>query len=145
MKADDDIARERIEDLCARGDEQARRGDYPNALKHYWMAWDLLPQPKTDSDTATWILGSIGDANFLCGDFKAGCDNLSQAMHCPNGIGNAFLHLRLGQCRYEVGNMERAADELTRAFMGEGEEIFSGENPKYLAFLKTRIRPSSTC
>jgi hypothetical protein len=26
--------------------------------------WDLLPEPKTSWEAATWLLGAIGDANF---------------------------------------------------------------------------------
>jgi hypothetical protein len=38
--------------------------------------------------------------------------------------------------------MDRAADELTRAYMGGDEEIFDNEDPKYFQFLKTRIKLS---
>lgn len=61
-------------------------------------------------------------------------------MHCPNAIGNPFLHLRLGQCQLELGNMDFAADELTRAYAVAGKDVFSGAD-KYLAFLKTRLQP----
>lgn len=101
----------------------------------------MLPDPKEQWPAALWILAAIGDANFLSGDFKAGRDNLSTAMRCPGGIGNPFVHLRLGECQFEIGNHDRAADELTRALMGGGEEIFDGEDPKYLAFLKGRLVP----
>lgn len=60
-------------------------------------------------------------------------------MYCPGAIGNPFVHLRLGQCQFEIGNLERAAVELTRAYALKGDEMFSGEDPKYLAFLKTKI------
>lgn len=62
-------------------------------------------------------------------------------MHCPGAIGNPFLHLRLGQCQLELGNNDQAADELTRAYMAEGTTIFQDEDPKYLAFLKTQLKP----
>ena len=88
---------------------------------------------------------AVGDANFLGGDYTAGRDNLSNAMRCPGAIGNPFIHLRLGQCQLELGNADRAADELMRAYMGGGEEIFDGQDPKYLAFLRTKadLQPSA--
>lgn len=61
-------------------------------------------------------------------------------MHCPGAIGNPFVHLRLGQAQFELGDMTRAADELARAYMGAGDEIFEEQDPKYLAFLKTKIQ-----
>ena len=136
----EDEAHKRIQDLCSRGDALAEKSDYASALELYWAAWDLLPEPRTDWEAATWILAAIGDANYLGGDYVAGRDNLSMAMHCPQAIGNPFLHLRLGQCQYELGNLDRAADELARAYMGAGPDIFDGAE-RYFTFLKTRLQP----
>lgn len=129
-----------IEKLSQEGDLYAEKADYKNALEKYWKAYDLIPNPKTDWEATLWLLAAIGDANFLSMDFKAGIDNLVSAMHCPNGIGNPFLHLRLGQCQYEIGNLEKAADELTRAYGIAGKEIFESEDRKYFEFLKTKIK-----
>src|SRR5690348_8276377 len=119
----DDVYK-RIESGCAKGDALAEKKRYSEALKQYWGAWELLPEPRTEWQAATWLLGAIGDANFLAGDFVAGRDNFSLAMHCPDAIGNPFLHLRLGQCQYELGDLDRAADELARAYAGAGSDIF---------------------
>lgn len=127
--------------LSAEGDELAESEKYPLALERYWKAWDLLPEPKIEWEAAMWLLAAIGDANFLSGDFVAGRDNFANSMHCPDAIGNPFLHLRLGQCQFELGNIDRAADELARAYMGAGDEIFETEDPKYFAFLKTKLKP----
>jgi hypothetical protein len=62
-------------------------------------------------------------------------------MQCPDAVGNAFLHLRLGQCEYELGNMDRAADELARAHAVGGAEIFEGAPAKYFAFLQAKRTP----
>lgn len=139
MEELDDKTYAQIQELCAAGDRFADQSDFSSALENYWNAFDLVPEPKTAWDTTTWILTAIGDANFLGNDFRAGVDNLSNAMHCPGAIGNPFIHMRLGQCHLEIGNLDRAADELTRAYAVNGEEIFSEEDPKYLEFLKTRI------
>lgn len=136
-----DEAHDKIKQLCSEGDEQAKDKNFQEALRFYWLAWDLLPQPQTDWDAATWILAAIGDANFLSGDFEAGRDNLSNAMCCPDAIGNPFLHLRLGQCLYELGDHDRAADELTRTYSLAGNDIFSHDDAKYFSFLKTRLQP----
>ena len=129
-----------IKTLCSTADALAEEQRFPAALKLYWQAYDLLPEPKTQWEAATWILAAIGDANFLSGDFQAGRDNLASAMHCPDAIGNPFFHLRLGQCQFELGNQDRAADELARAFLLEGEELFAQEDPKYLAFVKSQLK-----
>lgn len=139
MEELDDKTYAEIRELCEAGDRFADQSDFSAALEKYWNAFDLVPEPKTAWDTTTWILTAIGDTNFLANDFRAGADNLSNAMHCPGAIGNPFIHIRLGQCQFELGNLDRAADELTRAYAVKGEEIFFGEDPKYLEFLKTRI------
>lgn len=133
-----------IQRLCALGDERANAKRFPEALQSYWTAWDLLPEPKTEWAAATWILAAVGDSNFLGGDYGAGRDNLSQAMYCPNAIGNPFLHLRLGQCQLELQAFDRAADELMRAYMGAGAEIFEDQDPKYLRFLQSRAKGIET-
>jgi tetratricopeptide (TPR) repeat protein len=132
---------DKIKRLCAQGDQHAKSKQFDTALTLYWQAHDLLPEAKTDWAAGTWILTAIGDANFLSGDFEAGRENLSAAMHYPNAIGNPFIHLRLGQCQFELGNLDRAADELARAYMGAGLEIFCEDDAKYLDFLETRLKP----
>jgi tetratricopeptide (TPR) repeat protein len=135
-----EVIHSEIQRLSAEGDALAKERRYSEAIPVYWQAWDLLPEPKTEWEAATWLLAAIGDANFLGRDFTAGKDNLATAMHCPNAIGNPFLHLRLGQCQFELGVLDRAADELMRAYMGAGAEIFEGQDPKYLRFLQSKAK-----
>ena len=131
-----------IQEKCGLGDELTEEGRWRAALEQYWRAFELIPEPKQDWEATTWVLTAIGDVNFLSGDFEAGVENLSKAMHCPGAIGNPFIHLRLGQCQWELNHLDKAADELTRAYAIEGEEIFSEEAPQYFEFLKTRIDTS---
>jgi tetratricopeptide (TPR) repeat protein len=129
----------RIVGFCKKGDKLAEEADYPAALTQYRAAWDLLPEPRTEWEAATWILGAIGDASYLSGDHAAARDSLAMAMKCPDGLGNPFLHLRLGQCLHELGQLDQAADELAKAYAGAGAEIFEGEE-QHLAFLKARMK-----
>lgn len=133
-----DELHERIKALSTGGDTLAEDGNYEGALVKYWEAFDLLPDPKTDWDAGTWLLTAIGDTNFLQGDFASGRDDLANAMHFPDAIGNPFLHLHLGQCQFELGNLDQAADELMRAYMGGAADIFADDDQKYLEFLATR-------
>jgi hypothetical protein len=54
-------------------------------------------------------------------------------------VGNPFLHLRRGEVALEQGDEDVATDELMRAYMAEGRDIFATEDAKYLAFLSTRV------
>lgn len=127
-----------IKDLCAEGDALANRHAFREAVEIYQEALQLVPEPKEEWQASTWILAAIGDALFLWGEYDYALRALQDAMICPGGLGNPFLHLRLGQAQFELGEHDRAADELMRAYMGAGEEIFSTENPKYRAFLAAR-------
>lgn len=126
--------------LCAEGDKFAESGDYDQAIFHYAKALRLVPAPVTDWDASTWILTSIGEAYYFRGDYPHAQQALQDAMYCPGAIGNPFIHLRLGQVQYELGNLPRATDELVRAYMAAGEEIFADEDAKYLAIVKTAIK-----
>jgi hypothetical protein len=43
-------------------------------------------------------------------------------------------------CALDAGEPDAAADELIRAYMGAGQEIFASEDRRYLDFLKTRAK-----
>lgn len=136
----DSNTHDKIKALCTSGDQLASAGRYEDAIAEYNEAWDLVPEPKNDWEAATWILAAMADSCFLAGYNTSAREALEYAMTCPGGVGNPFLHLRYGQVLYEVGEMDGAAEELIRAYMGAGEEIYSSEDSKYLAFLKTRAK-----
>jgi tetratricopeptide (TPR) repeat protein len=135
---DNDIY-EHIQSLCKIGDNLALKKDFENAINKYKEALKLVPKPYTDWEAATWICVALGEARFFQNDFEKAKKCFSNAILCPDGLGNPFVHLKLGQCEYEIGNMDKAADELTRAYMGAGEEIFEEDNKKYFDFLRTKI------
>lgn len=130
-----------ITNLCEEGDALAKADDSKGALRKYHQAWHVLPEPREEWDAATWILSAIGDAHFSLRDFKNCSAAFASALQCPGGLGNPFVHLRLGESLLELGNIERAKDELTRAYMGAGADIFAAEDQKYFAFLKTVLLP----
>lgn len=132
---------QQIVTLSTQGDNLASARNYAAAIDSYRRALKLVPRPISDWEAATWLLVAIGDAYFLAGDFAQARTALTEAMQCPGAIGNPFIHLRLGQTHYELGNMEKAGDELARAYLQEGTTIFKADNPKYLAFIKARLKP----
>ena len=139
MELDDQVHAE-ITRLCQEGDRLAAEGEYGAAVEKYTVAMELLPEPKLDYEAAHWILTALGDTLFSWGKPKSALRALTDAMRTPGALGNPFNHLRLGQVYFELGELDRAADELMRAYMGHGEAIFEGEHPRYLEFLRTRAR-----
>jgi tetratricopeptide (TPR) repeat protein len=130
---------ERIQALCEEGDQLADEELYPEAREKYIEALKLLPDPKNNWEASTWIYVAIGDTYFFSDNFRKMLDYFENAVQCPGGLGNPFIHLRLGQAYFEQKNLEKSADELTRAYMGADIDIFVDDDPKYLAFLETKI------
>jgi tetratricopeptide (TPR) repeat protein len=131
---------EKILSSCAKGDALAEAGKRKEALVAFNEAWKLIPDPKNEWEASTWVLAAIGDTAYLDGDYANGRRALEYGMSCPGAIGDPFMHLRLGQIMFETNELERAADELMRAYMGAGPKIFSAKDPKYLTFLKTKAQ-----
>jgi tetratricopeptide (TPR) repeat protein len=122
-------------------DERIQKGVLRAATGKYIAALELLPQPMEEYPECRTLLTNIGNANFLAKAYQYALPALQDAMHCQGAIGNPFNHLRLGQTQFELGNMERAADELARAYLMEGRKIFASEDPKYLTFIKSKLLP----
>lgn len=99
----------------------------------------MIPDPKEDWEASTWIFTAIGEAFFFKAKYVDALQNLQAAVVSPGGLGNPLVHLRLGEVYYELNNLEKAGDELTRAYLGGGREIFELEDPKYVEFLATKI------
>lgn len=134
-----DVVHEKIIFLCKQGDDLAKSGDLDSARQKYIAALKLLPENHREWDAATWIYVAIGDTHFRVGNYEKAFKCFFNAVQCPKGLGNPYIHLRLGQLYYESGNLEKAADELTRAYMGAGLDIFMEDDAKYLEFLETKI------
>lgn len=127
-----------IQRFCADGDKLAANEEFEAAIAEYNRAWEIVPDPKNDWNASTWILAAIADAAFLAGYKTSAREALDYAMTCPDAIGNPFLHLRRGQVLLDVGDEAEAADELIRAYMGGGLELFASEDARYLTFLRSR-------
>ena len=132
---------EQISLLCKEGDAFSEQGDYENALSRYREAWALVPEPKINWEASTWILAAAGEVYFLQQNYEKALNSFLRAVQGLGGLGCPYIHLRLGQLHYERGDMDVAADELTRAYMSAGDEIFSQEDPKYFAFIRSKLRP----
>jgi tetratricopeptide (TPR) repeat protein len=137
----DDVTHGRVESLSSEGNALVEAGDLAGALKMYGRALKLLPEPTHRWEAATWLFTALGDVLFLERKYRQAKDALNEAMRCPNAIGNPFIHLRLGQANYELKEIDCAKDELARAYIGGGDELFEGEDPKYKLFIKEILRP----
>jgi len=134
----------RLTSISEEADALARKGSYSEALAKFNEAWSSIPEPKNEWEASTWLLAAIGDVCFLGGFFISGSEALRYATYCPGGLGNPFIHMRLGQCELERGEMGEAAEHLCRAYALEGKDIFKAELPKYFEFLQSKIEPPAS-
>lgn len=143
MEVENNIAVQ-IKEICDEGDVLIEMGEYNDAFKNFMEALALVPDPKEGYYVTAKILAGLGDVYYHSRSFEQGREVLNDAMHCIGGVGSPFLHLRLGQCQFELGNLDRAIDELARAYMGAGKEIFESEDPKYFEFVKSKLLPPAS-
>ncbi|NJK46175.1 MAG: tetratricopeptide repeat protein [Pleurocapsa sp. SU_196_0] len=120
----------------------------PNTGKHFSNAHALLeeafnqlPEPRLQWNAAGWILLALGENAARSESFPEVIRYLQEAVYAPGTIGNPWLHLRFGQAQLEVNDQQRALNELMRAYLGAGKEIFSALDPKYFRFLQSKAQP----
>ena len=94
----------RIKCLCGEGDRCLELNNFEGALEKYRKAWELVPDDKIDWEASTWILASAGEVYFRQQRHVEALDRFLRAIQCPAGPGNPFIHLRLGQLHFELGD-----------------------------------------
>ena len=119
---------DKITDLTDEGNDLCDEEEYEKALEKYKKALKLIPEPKTDWEASTWVYTAIGDCYYFLGEYSDAIEALNSAMLCPDGVGNGFITLRLGECYYELDDKEKAADYFVDTYMIEGMEIFEEED-----------------
>ena len=137
----DDLTHARIIALTDQGNALVEASDLEGALRAYRDALDLVPRPVDQWEAGTWLFTALGDVLFQQGKYSEACEALRDAIRGPGALGNPFIHLRLGQTHFELGEYQKAKDELARAYMGGGDEIFDGEDPKYKNYINEILRP----
>ena len=119
---------EDIERICRAAEDYLVEGNTKEAYRKYKEALDIIPEPKTSYETATWILVSIGDMYFKNKQYEMARDYFFEAKNCPNGVSNPYVLFRLGQSLVEMNDESEAKEFLLRAYMLVGDDIFCDED-----------------
>ena len=135
---------EDIERICRAADDYVAEGNNDEAYRKYKEALDIIPEPKTAYETATWIFVSIGDLYFKTGRYDLAKDFFYEAKECPNGVSNPYVLFRLGQSLVETNDEKDAKEFLLRAYMLGGDDIFWDEDEKYYNVIKEMIKIDET-
>ena len=123
---------EQIKSLCADAYRAYDEGDYRKALRLFYQGWLALPKPQIKYREAGWLLVGIGDSYYRLKQYTPGCEALRSANHCPEATDNPFIHLRLGQCLYRIGEKPSARNHLQKAYRLGGAQMFENEEECYL-------------
>lgn len=141
MELSDDIY-SKVMYFSNQGNDYLDNGDYDKAILAFENALKLLPEPQTQWEAYTWLKASIGDAHFQAKRFSECSEAEFDALNGSDAMGNPFIHLRLGQSLFELGDMERAESELLQAYMLAGKDIFSEDDTKYERFISLKYEIS---
>ncbi|VTS00344.1 tetratricopeptide repeat protein : Uncharacterized protein OS=Pedobacter sp. BAL39 GN=PBAL39_25435 PE=4 SV=1: TPR_2: TPR_11 [Tuwongella immobilis] len=121
------------------GDTFLSEDRFALAVKCYEQAAALLPEPRNAHAISLQVYLALGEGYFFSGYYDQALVAFQQAMKTSGGIENPLTHLRMGQSYFEIGELDSAADSLTRSYALDGRTIFDGEDEKYLSFLASRI------
>ncbi|HEU0053187.1 MAG TPA: tetratricopeptide repeat protein [Longimicrobium sp.] len=130
-----------VDRLAEEGNAWMDTGEYVQALAAFRRGIEVLPPPRDRWDAAMWFLAGIGDALWFLGRHVNARPIWDDAIVFVGGFGNAFVHLRRGQTMYELGDYGEAANELLRALLLGGAELFADDSRKYWDFITSRARP----
>lgn len=132
-----DEVSEEIDNLAEQGNIFFDNGNYDKALDTWLKALSLIPSPQNNYAESVWFMASIGDIYFMQEGFGKAYKYFQNAYTNISGEGtfNPFVIMRFGQCCLELGQKEKAAEYLLRAYMLD-DDVFEYEAPKYIDFLK---------
>jgi tetratricopeptide (TPR) repeat protein len=117
----------KVTELSERGNELLDEGKWREAVEVWTKALDLVPEPKTDWEAATWLYTSIGDAYFEGAEYADAAHALYEALNCPDGQTNAFIHYTLGQSLLKLDDEEKGVASLLQAYMLDGTNLFDDD------------------
>lgn len=136
-----------IRTLKKEGDNFGMRHKYLKAVEKYQEAISLLPEPIEEWSYIRILWKSIQENYWLNAQFNEGkkggyveaLEYWKKIMCLPHSVGGAHNHFRIGQIRYELGQFEKAKDELMRAYLISEMDRFNGKDPKYFELIRPII------
>ena len=138
-----------IETLREQGDAKMNDKLFEQASESYLSAWNLVDGDTYGPEDAFWLLMSLADANMRNREFENAMDVLAVAFQNFQelALGNSYFHLRVGQTKYHLDpeNDSRQAgsaiDDLARALVCGGIEMFDGEDREFLSMVTSILEP----
>ncbi|NLE97993.1 MAG: hypothetical protein GX596_08400 [Propionibacterium sp.] len=123
----DDVHAEIVR-LLGEGDNYMDLDAPQAAAEQYVAAIELLPQPYTQWEAALMLTVALGDACLALTQYAEAEESLRIALRSPDGTGNGYVWLRLGDALRGQDRDGEALEAYTSAYMLEGEELFEDED-----------------
>lgn len=132
----------KVDKLNRQAGDFYKSGQYDEAIKTWLEALELIPDSKDEYYETRRILVSIGDTYFVQEKYAEACEYFYK-IHGDQSFEEASFYViyRLGECYFELGDVENAKKYLLRAYTLGGKDIFDPEDgiddgEKYYDFLK---------
>ncbi len=135
----DETLSDQISAISKKAKHLALKGNYVDAIDEYQKGIDLVGPNIMQSKYAVMLFCGIGEIYFLQRQWNDALQYFGKAIQSEGGLGEPYIHLRLGQIRLELGQLKKATDELMRAYMGGGKLIFQGEDSKYFETIQSLL------
>jgi tetratricopeptide (TPR) repeat protein len=132
-----------VDRLFSSAEEFADTGHYEEALSCFQAAWNALPEPIDEHELTLQILAGIADCYFFLGAWDQCREVVQNAFRYGADLDNPFFRLRLGQSLFELGDQNEAANWLVPVYLAEGRGPFESDDPKYLEFFRSNLKPPS--
>src|SRR3954447_25288356 len=104
------------------GDAFLNADAFTQAVESYQKALSMIPDPKYLHYISLPAFTALGEAHYYSGNYPEALSAFREALKAPGGVENPLLQLWLGQAYYESGELDRAADSLTRAYALDGRD-----------------------
>ncbi|MCA9639978.1 MAG: hypothetical protein H6718_20565 [Polyangiaceae bacterium] len=132
--------RSRVAELSDAANELTEGGQLVEAQQRFEQALALFPEPAERWEGRAELLAAVGDVLFSLRKYNDALGWLERAAGAPEAEESAWLELRLGQVRHELGDAKSEA-HLARALELGGPEQFDDEDPKYFAVASSVVSP----
>lgn len=118
--------------------EAERAGQSELAEKRYAEAWSMLPEPRHIWDSSLIMALDVVDFHFKARRFDQALTWLEEADKAAEGGQNSQNLVWLAKIRFEQGHLDEAHRLFAEVVKTWRERPLRGEDPKYLAFYKSR-------
>jgi tetratricopeptide (TPR) repeat protein len=111
-------------------------------LDHLMNVYQNTPE---GSRQARYALVKIAHLWMYAETYDEAINAFHAVMQFPNTVGNPLLHLRIGESLLALGDERQAIDNLARALIMGGLELFEGEPAILKEIPLTHLKPPAYC